>query len=42
MVGQILVGPVDAGLVARRLGDAGLQIVGHHRLRHAADRIEAR
>ena len=40
VVGQILIGAIDAGLVARRLGDAGLEIVADHRLRHAANRGE--
>ena len=35
---EILIGAIDAGLVARRLGDPGLQIVADNRLRHAADR----
>src|ERR1019366_6367021 len=38
VVGEVLVRPVDARLVARWLRDASLQIVGHERLRHAADR----
>jgi len=40
MIGEILVCPVDAGLVARRLRDAHLEIVGHRRLRHAAEEVE--
>ena len=40
VVGEILIGAVDARLVARRLGDAGLEVVAHNRLRHAADRGE--
>ena len=35
--GEILVGAVDAGLVAARRGDAGLQVVAHHGAGHAAD-----
>jgi hypothetical protein len=27
VIGQVLVGPIDARLIARRLGDAGLEIV---------------
>ena len=38
VIGKVLIGAIDAGLVARRLGDAGLEIVGHQRFRHAADR----
>jgi len=38
VVGEVLVRPVDAGLVARWLRDAGLKVVGHERLRDAADR----
>jgi hypothetical protein len=36
VVGQILIGAVDARLVTRGLGDAGLEVVAHRRLRHAA------
>ena len=37
MGGEVRVGAIDAGLVARGPGDAGLQIVADHRLRHAVD-----
>src|SRR5436309_1923224 len=37
MLRKVRIGAIDAGLVARRLGDAGPQIVAHHRLRDAAD-----
>ena len=40
VVGQVLIGAIDAGFVTRRLGDARLQVVGHRSLRHAADGIE--
>ena len=40
MLRQILIAAIDAGLVARRLGDPSLEIVAHHRLRHATDRRE--
>jgi hypothetical protein len=38
VVGQILIAAVDARLITRRLGDAGLEVVGHDRLRHPTDR----
>ena len=37
VVGQVLIAAIDTRLIARRFGDARLQIVGHQRLRHAAD-----
>jgi hypothetical protein len=37
MGGELLVGAIDTGLVARGLGDAGLEVVADRRLRHAAD-----
>src|SRR3979490_718138 len=37
MGGKVLIGAVDAGLVTRGLGDAGLEVVADHRLRHAAN-----
>ena len=37
VLGQFLIGAIDAGLVAARDGDAGLQVVAHDPLRHAAD-----
>ena len=40
MRGEILIGAIDPGLVARGLGDAGLQVVADDRLRHAADEAE--
>ena len=40
MIGEILIRPVDARLVARRLRDAGLEIVGHRSLRHTAEEVE--
>ena len=40
VIGEILIRPVDARLVARRLGDAGFEIVGHRSLRHTAKEIE--
>src|SRR5215475_2349860 len=38
VIGEILIRPVDARLVARRFRDAGFEIVGHRRLRHTAGR----
>ena len=38
VLGQLLVGAIDAGLIAAGRGDAGLEVVAHDRLRHAADR----
>ena len=40
VVGELLVGSIDAGLVARRLSDARLEIIGHRGLRHAAEEVE--
>ena len=40
MRGEILVGAVDAGLVAARRRDAGLEVVAHHRAGNAADGVE--
>src|SRR5438105_1821194 len=40
MIRKLLVSAIDAGLVARRLGDAGPEIVAYYRLRYAADRRE--
>jgi hypothetical protein len=40
MLGQFLVGAIDARLIAAGGGDAGLQIVADDRLRHAADRAQ--
>ena len=37
VLGELLVCPVDARLVAARGGDSGLQVVAHDRLRNAAD-----
>ena len=37
MGGELSIGAIDAGLVARRLGDAGLEIVADYRFGHAAD-----
>jgi len=37
MSGQLLIGAVDARLVARRLGDASLEVVADHGPRHATD-----
>src|SRR5258708_6125018 len=40
VIGEILIRPVDARLVARRLGDAGFEIIGHSSLRHTAEKFE--
>jgi hypothetical protein len=40
VIGEILIRPVDAWLVARRLGDASFEIVGHRSLRHTAEEVE--
>ena len=40
VIGKILVRAIDARLVARRLGNARLEIVRHQGLRHAADRSQ--
>ena len=40
MVGKVLVGAIDTRLVARRLGDARFEIVGHGGLGHAAEKVE--
>ena len=40
MGSELPIGAIDAGLVARRLGDAGLEVVADHRLGHAADRAK--
>ena len=40
MGGELLISPIDARLVARRLGDTGLEVVADDRLRHTADRGE--
>jgi hypothetical protein len=37
MSGEFLIAAVDAGFVARRLGDASLEVVADHGLRHTAD-----
>ena len=37
MIGEVFIGPIDAGLIARRFGDARLQVVRHQRQGHAAD-----
>ena len=37
MGGELLIGAIDAWLVARRLGDARFKVVADHRPRHAAD-----
>jgi hypothetical protein len=38
VIGQLLIGAIDARLIARRPRDAGLEIVRHQRPRHPADR----
>ena len=40
MLGQLLVGAVDSRLIAAGHGDAGLEVVADHRLRHAADHVQ--
>ena len=40
VIGEILICPVDARLVARRLGDAGFEIIGHRRPRYTTKEIE--
>src|SRR5436190_3722921 len=40
MLRKVLIAAIDAGLVARRLGDADPEIVAYYRLRYAADRRE--
>jgi hypothetical protein len=40
VVGQVLIGSVDARLVARWLGHAGFQIVADYRFRYATERRE--
>jgi hypothetical protein len=37
MGGELRIAAIDAGLVARRFGDASLEVVADHRLRHATD-----
>ena len=40
VIGEVLICPIDARLIARRLRNASLQIVGHSSLRHATEEIE--
>ena len=40
VLGQLLVGAVDPGLIAANRCDAGLEVVADHRLRHAADHVQ--
>ena len=40
VIGEVLICPVDARLIARRLGDAGFEIVGHRSLWHTAEEVE--
>jgi hypothetical protein len=39
MIVNSLIGPIDARFVARRLGDAGLEIVGNRGLHHTAEKV---
>jgi hypothetical protein len=40
MVSQLQVGPIDLGFIAMRALDGGLEIVGHHDLRHPTDGVK--